>query len=73
MTVGQLAARLGVALEDLVRTPLMGSLPPDAPFFATFRWDIHHEAPVTTAEDLAWREVLSLQTTPPSARDLDTS
>ena len=51
-TVGELAAQLGVPLEELVKRPLFGSLAPDAPFFATFRWDIHHEAPVTTAEDL---------------------
>jgi hypothetical protein len=59
VTVGDLAAKLGVPLEDLVRTPLMGMLTPDAPFFATFAWDIHHERPVTTVEDLARREVLS--------------
>jgi hypothetical protein len=58
-TVGELAAQRGVALEDLVRTPLFGMLAPDAPFFCTFRWDMHHEHPVTTAEDLAGRELLS--------------
>ena len=58
-TVGELAAQHGVPLEDLVRTPLYGMLAPDAPFFCTFRWDMHHEHPVTTAEDLAGRELLS--------------
>ena len=58
-TVGELAAQHGVPLEDLVRTPLFGMLAPDAPFFCTFRWDMHHEHPVTTAEDLAGRELLS--------------
>jgi hypothetical protein len=59
VTVGELATKLGVPLEDLVRTPLLGMLAPGAPFFCTFAWDIHHEAPVTTVEDLARREVLS--------------
>jgi len=58
-TVGELAAQHGVPLEDLVRTPLYGMLAPGAPFFCTFRWDMHHEHPVTTAEDLAGRELLS--------------
>jgi hypothetical protein len=34
-------------------------LPPGAPVSCTFRWDMHHEHPVTTAEDLARRELLS--------------
>ena len=58
-TVGELAAQRGVKLEDLVRTPLFGMLAPDAPFSATFAWDMHHEHPVTTAEDLAGRRLLS--------------
>jgi hypothetical protein len=53
-----LAAEHGVALEDLVRTPLYGSTAPDAPFFARFQWDIHHENPVTTADDLGRRSVI---------------
>jgi len=53
-----LAAEHGVALEDLVRTPLYGMLAPDAPFFAQFEWDMHHEDPVTTAEDLGRRLVI---------------
>ena len=59
MTVGELARQHGVPLEDLVRTPLYGSLAPGAPFFCTFAWDVHHESPVTTVEDLARREVLT--------------
>jgi hypothetical protein len=59
VTVGELAAQLGVPLEELVGAPLYGSLPPGAPFYATFAWDMHHEAPVTTVEDLARREVLA--------------
>jgi hypothetical protein len=59
MTVGELAAKHGVPLADLVRTPLFGMLPPGAPFSCTFAWDMHHEAPVTTVEDLARREVSS--------------
>jgi hypothetical protein len=58
VTVGELAAQHGVPLEELVRTPLYGSLAPGAPFFCTFAWDMHHEAPVTTAADLGRREVL---------------
>ncbi len=54
----ELAAEHGVPLEDLVRAPLYGSLAPDAPFFAQFEWDIHHENPVTTAEDLGRRVVI---------------
>ena len=52
-----LAAEHGVALEDLVRTPLYGSTP-HAPFFAQFQWDVHHDTPVTTADDLGRRLVI---------------
>jgi hypothetical protein len=59
-TVAELAALHGVPLEDLVREPLLfGMLAPDAPFSATFEWDVHHDAPVTTAEDLGRRRLLS--------------
>ena len=42
-----------------MREPLLGMLPPWAPFSATFEWDIHHEHPVTSAEDLGRRRLLS--------------
>jgi len=54
----ELAAEHGVPLEDLVRTPLYGTLAPGAPFFAQFEWDMHHENPVTTADDLGRRRVI---------------
>src|SRR4051794_244527 len=57
-TMRELAAEHGVALEDLVRTPLYGMLAPDAPFFARFEWDMHHEHPVTTAAALGRRVVI---------------
>jgi hypothetical protein len=57
-TIGELAAQHGVPLSDLLPGPLYGSLAPGAPLSAAFRWDVHHEPPVTTAEDLARREIL---------------
>jgi len=65
-TIGELAKRYGVAVADLVKAPLYGALAPDAPFSARFRWDPLHEPPVTSAEDLARREVLA---TPPPTFD----
>src|SRR4029079_3915560 len=56
-TMKDLAAEHGVALEDLVRTPLYGSTP-DAPFFAQLPWDVHHDTTVTTADDLGRRLVI---------------
>jgi hypothetical protein len=54
----ELAAEHGVPLEDLVRTPLYGSTAPGAPFSARFEWDVHHENPVTSADDLGRRRVI---------------
>ena len=56
----ELAAEHGVPLADLVRTPLYGSTAPDAPFFAQFEWDMHHENPVTSADDLAQSTITRL-------------
>src|SRR4051812_48332811 len=66
-TIGELAAQHGVPLEALLTGPLFGSLPPGAPLSADFRWDIHHEPPVTTVDDLARREVIWPEPEPPRA------
>jgi hypothetical protein len=59
-TMAELAARLGMRLEDLL-TPgevAMGSLPPtQMGIHASFRWDIHHEAPISSPEQLGPREL----------------
>ena len=52
-----LAAGLGLSLTELLPEGeiSMGSLPPSSLVRASYRWDIHHEEPVTSADALGPR------------------
>jgi hypothetical protein len=58
--VRDLAAGLGLQVSDLIGDgeTSMGSLTASH-VRATYRWDLYHEEPVRSADDLAWRELTS--------------
>jgi hypothetical protein len=57
-TVGELAAAIGVPLADVVAAGMwdMGSIVNDR-FSATYDWDMYHENPVRSADDLGHRRL----------------
>ncbi|HEX5620966.1 MAG TPA: hypothetical protein VFX51_21265 [Solirubrobacteraceae bacterium] len=59
-TVGELAAAVGVPLADVVAGGVWdtGHLLCDD-FSATYEWDMYHERPVESADDLARRRLIS--------------